>query len=58
MVHNLPAPSCEAELEARKKVFKLKFEWQLEHKFVSLVVPRFFIVKLLVDGVVIDMRVI
>ena len=58
MIHNLPDPSCEAEFEARKKVFKLKFEWQLEHKFVSLVVPRFSIVKLLVDRVVINIRVI
>ena len=58
MVHNLPAPSREAELEARKKVFKLKFQWHLEKKFVSLCVPRFSIVKVLVDGVVTDIRVI
>ena len=58
MVHNLPAPSREDELQARKKVLKLKFESQLERKFVSLVVPRFSIVKLLVDGVVIDIEVI
>ena len=58
MVHDHPAPSREAEIEARKKVFKLNFEWQLEHNFVRLVVLRFSKVKILVDGVVIDIRVI
>ena len=51
MVHNIRAPSREAKLEARKKVSKLKFQWFLEKKFVSLTVPRFSIVKLVIDGV-------
>ena len=58
MAHNMPAPSREAELEARKKVFKMKFEWLIEPKFVSTVVPRFSIIKLLIDGVVEDIGVI
>ena len=58
MVHNLPAPSRESEIEARKKVFKLKFQWNLEKEFVSLCVPRFSIVKLMKDGIVLDIRVI
>ena len=58
MAHNLPAPSREADIEARKKVFKLKFQWNLETEFVSLCVPRFSIVKLMKDGIVLDIRVI
>lgn len=56
--HNHPPPSREAEIEARKKVFKLKFQWYLEHGFVDLTVPRFSITKVLVDGVVLDIRVV
>ena len=57
MMRNLPAPSREAEIEARKKVFKLKFQWHLEKKLVSLLIPRFSIVKVMTDGVVADIRV-
>ena len=42
----------------RKKVFKLKFQHYVEPKYVDLVVPRFAIVKVVVDGVVQDIRVV
>lgn len=58
MTHNLPAPSREAEIETRKKVFKLKFQWYIEKKYVNLVIGRFAVVKLIVDGVVVDIRVV
>ena len=58
MAHNLPAPSREAELEARKKVFKLKFQWFLEWKFVSLTVLHSSIVKLVINGIAVDTGVI
>ena len=58
MVHNLPAPSREAEVEARKKVFSLKFQWYLERGHVSLVVPRFSVVKIMIDGIVVEIRVV
>ena len=61
MVHNLPAPSREDEIESRKKVFKLKFQWYLErNKFVNVCVTRFAIVKVMLDSVVVvvDIRVV
>ena len=59
MVHNLPAPSREAEIESRKKVFKLKFQGNLDAKrFVNLCVPRFAITKVMLDSVVVDIRVV
>ena len=59
MVHNLPSPSREAEIEARKKVFKLKFQGNLDKgKFVNLCVPRFAIEKVRSNGVVVDIRVV
>ncbi|KAL7527269.1 hypothetical protein ACHAXR_004033, partial [Thalassiosira sp. AJA248-18] len=59
MVHNLQAPSREAEIEARKKVFKLKFQGNLDsRKFVSLCVPCFSIKKIVKKNVVLDIRVI
>ena len=56
--HNLPSPSWKAELESRYKVFKLKFQHYVEPKYVDLVVPRFAVVKVVVDGVVQDIRVV
>ena len=58
IVHNLPAPSREAEVEARKKVFSLKFQWYLECGPVNLVVPRFSVAKIMIDGIVVEIRVV
>ena len=58
--HNLPAPSREAEIAARKKIFKLRFQNYMEKgELVQLLVPRFSIVKIQGDGgEVLDIRVI
>ena len=57
--HNLPSPSREAEIEARKKVFKMKYQGYIERcKTVKLVIGRFSVVKLMVDNEVVDIRVV
>ncbi len=56
--HNIPSPSREAEIQARQKVFKLRYRWYLEYEFVRLVTARFSVVKVMTDGVVTDIRVV
>ncbi len=57
-MRNHPSPSREAELATRIKIFKLRYQWFLERGHVTLVVPRFATVKLVVDGVVKEIRVV
>ena len=44
-MRNSPCATREDELAARLKVFKLKFQWYLEHGYVSLSTPRFAVPK-------------
>ncbi|KAL7526848.1 hypothetical protein ACHAXR_001679 [Thalassiosira sp. AJA248-18] len=46
MMKNHPAASREAEIVTRKKIFKLKYRGYLEAGYVSLVIPRFIVEKL------------
>jgi len=55
---NPPAISRSAEIEMRKKIFRLRFRWYLEPGAVSLLTPRFAVVKAMVDGEVVDIRLI
>ena len=57
-MRNHPSPSREAELATRVKILKLRYQGFLEKGYVSLVVPRFATVKLVVDGVVKEIRVV
>ena len=56
--HNMPAPSREAEIETRKKVFQLRFRHFIERGFTDLITQRFSVVKLEVDGVILEIRVV
>jgi len=58
MTRNAPTPSRSAELEVRKKIFKLNYRGYTEVGFVDLVQPRFPVVKTMVDGEVTDIRVV
>ena len=59
MTLNAPAPSREAEIESRKKVFRLCYRGYIERdSTVKLVCGRFAVVKLTVDDVVADIRVV
>lgn len=58
LTRNAPTPSRSAEIEVRKKIFKLNFRGYTEAGFVDLVQPRFPIVKTMVDGEVTDIRVV
>jgi len=59
MTHNLPSPSREAEVIAREKVFRMRYQGYIErYKVVKLVVGRFSVVKLMVDDEVLDIRVV
>ena len=53
---NMTAPSREAELLTRVKIFKLKFNWYIEDSPAKLVIPRFIVPKLVVEDVVVDVR--
>jgi hypothetical protein len=56
---NPRAESREAELATRRKLFKLRFQWYLEGgRRVDLIVPRFSVVKVVAEGVVMDIRVV
>jgi len=50
----MTAPSREAELLTRVKIFKLKFNWYIEDSPAKLVIPRFIVPKLVVEDVVVD----
>ncbi len=52
--HNMPAPSQDAEIETRKKIFQLRFWHFIERGFTDLITQRFSVVKLEVDGVILD----
>ena len=56
--HNMPSPSQEAEIECRKKVFQLRFRHFIERGFTDLITQRFSVVKLMIDGEVLDIRVV
>ena len=46
MRRNIPSPSREVEILQRRKVFKLKLQWYIDHDYVSCVIPRFPVDKL------------
>ena len=53
---NMVAPSREAELLTRVKIFKLKYNWYIEDSPADLVIPRFIVPKLVVEDVVLDVQ--
>ena len=55
-IPNSRAPSQEAKLPAREKVFKLKFNGYLEQKDVVLIIPCFLVPKVEENRVVKDVR--
>ena len=57
-MRNIKSESREAELATRLKIFKLRYQWYLERGFTDCLVPRFSIVKVMIDGVVADIRVV
>ncbi len=56
-MHNHSSPSCEVELATGVKILKLRHQGFLEKVYVSLIIPWFATVKLMVDGVVKVIRV-
>ena len=56
--HNMPAPSRQAEIKTRKKVFQLRYRHFIERGFTDLITQRFSVVKLEVDGVIREIRVV
>jgi hypothetical protein len=56
--HNMPAPSCEAKIETRKKVFQLWYRHFIERGFTDLITQHFSVVKLEVDGLILEIRVV
>ena len=52
----MSAPSREAELLTRVKIFKLKYNGYLEKGLVKLVISRFIVAKVVVEEVVKDVR--
>jgi hypothetical protein len=56
--HNMPSPSREAEIECRRKVFQLRYRHFIEKGFTDLITQRFPIVELMVEGEVLDIRVV
>ena len=50
------APSREAELLTRVKIFKLKYNWYIEESPADLVILRFIAPKLGVEDVVLDVQ--
>ena len=54
---NMKAPSHEAELATRLKIFKLKFSYYLDRDMVNLLIPRFIVPKVVADdGTILDVR--
>ena len=56
--HNMPSPSREAEIETRKKVFQLRYRHFIEKGFTDLITQRFSVVKLEVEGKILEIRVV
>ncbi len=56
-MYNMKAPSHEAELATRLKIFKLKFNYYLDRDVVNLLIPRFIVPKVVADdGTILDVR--
>ena len=53
---NAKAPSREAELLARQKVFKLRFNGYIHKRNAKLTTPRFLVPKVIENGRVLDVR--
>ncbi len=56
--HNMAAPSREAEIETRKKVFQLWYRHFIKRGFTDLITQRFSVVKLEVEGVILEIQVV
>ena len=53
----MDAPSREAELVMRLKIFKFRFNYYLDHDHTDLLVPRFIVPKVVAeDGTILDVR--
>ncbi|KAL7532942.1 hypothetical protein ACHAXR_006517 [Thalassiosira sp. AJA248-18] len=54
---NMEAPSREAELVTRLKIFKLKFQYYIDQAETNLLIPRFIVPKVVLeDGTIVDVR--
>ncbi len=56
-VHNTPPPSRGAEIECQKKALQLRLRGFIERGFTDLIMQRFSVVKVMVDGDVLDIHV-
>jgi hypothetical protein len=56
--HNMAAPSCEAEIKTRKKVFQLWYRHFMERGFTDLITQCFSVVKLEVEGIIFEIQVV
>ena len=56
--HNMPSPSRQAEIETRKKVFQLRYRHFIEKGFTDLITQRVSVVKLEVEGKILEIRVV
>jgi hypothetical protein len=56
--HNTPSLSREAEIECRTKVLQLRLRGFIEKGETDLITQRFPAVKVMVDGEVLDIRVV
>ena len=57
-MEKIKTKSREVEHAARKKIFKLQYQWFLEAKPARLIVSCFPVGKVMVDGIVTDIRVV
>ncbi len=56
--HNMAAPSREAEIKTRKKVFQLWYRHFMERGFTDMITQRFSVVKLEVEGIILEIQVV
>jgi len=56
--HNTPSPSRGAEIKCQKKVLHLRLRGFIEKGYTDLITQRFPVVKVMVEGEVLDIKVI
>jgi hypothetical protein len=54
----MPSPSRQAEIETRKKVFQLRYRHFIKKGFTDLITQRFSVVKLEVEGKILEIQVV
>jgi hypothetical protein len=56
--HNTPSPSREAEIKYQKKMLQLRLRGFIEKGYIDLITQRFPVVKVMVEGDVLDIQVV